>query len=223
MHGLKAVGAGAAAKKYDILSAMMAMALHKGGTDERRILRLMSLITTRYNWRTETLVMGQAEIARLWDVDTRTVKREMAVFRDLGWIVVKRAGARGRVGAYGINFDRILKASAPFWPAIGSDFEDRAVPMIAAPDPTVIKVNFAKPTGPGAWPEIAAMLAKDNAEVYQNWISKLAFKGIEGTTLVLAAPSEFLARYVGTHHQTWILRVARQADPTLTSLRLDCD
>jgi hypothetical protein len=48
----------------------------------------MALITMRYNWQRDELTTGQGEIAPLWSVDERTVKREMA-----------RSGPRRRPGS----------------------------------------------------------------------------------------------------------------------------
>ncbi|MEL6572502.1 MAG: hypothetical protein AAFQ64_12625, partial [Pseudomonadota bacterium] len=98
----KPVGRDAATKKYDILSALLAFGLQQDKHRQRLIMRLMALITTRYNWQRDELSMGQTEIAKLWAVDTRTVKREMAKLRSLGWLVEKRAAARGRVAVHGI-------------------------------------------------------------------------------------------------------------------------
>jgi hypothetical protein len=73
---------------------MGAAALSKGKHDQRRTLRLITLITARYNWMRDELAVGQREIARLWSVDERTVKREMALLRAQGWLNVKRQGAQ---------------------------------------------------------------------------------------------------------------------------------
>ena len=79
--GTSAVGRDAAVRKYDALSALMAFALAGDPNRQRLVLRLMALITTRYNWQRNELAMGQREIARLWCVDERTVKRDMARLR----------------------------------------------------------------------------------------------------------------------------------------------
>ena len=96
---------------------------------QRQVLRMMALITTRYNWQRDELTMGQAEIARLWSVDDRTVKREMARLRSQGWLVLKRQGARGRVSVYGMDLNRMLEDTRPAWPLIGADFIARLEPM----------------------------------------------------------------------------------------------
>ena len=119
MQVIRPVGREAAAKKYDILSAMMAHALAGDQHRQRLILRLMALITTRYNWQRNELATGQREIARLWCVDERTVKRDMARLRGLGWVQVKRAGARGRVSVLGLDLERIMLDTRPEWTHIG--------------------------------------------------------------------------------------------------------
>ena len=113
------VGREAASRKYDILSALMAFALAKDKHVQRQVMRIMALITTRYNWQRDELTMGQGEIARLWSVDDRTVKREMARLRAQGWLVLKRQGARGRVSVYGMDLNRMLEDTRPTWPLIG--------------------------------------------------------------------------------------------------------
>ncbi|MGJ8611841.1 MAG: hypothetical protein ACSHWY_12140, partial [Octadecabacter sp.] len=116
MLSTKAVGREAATRKYDILTALAAYALSRGKHDHRLVLRLMVLITARYNWSRDMLAVGQREIAQMWSVDERTVKREMAKLRALGWLVVKRQGVRGRVTEYGIDLDRLLDDTRDDWP-----------------------------------------------------------------------------------------------------------
>lgn len=116
------VGREAASRKYDVFSALMAFALSKDKHMQRQVLRIMAFITTRYNWQRDELTMGQGEIARLWSVDDRTVKREMARLRAHGWLVLKRQGVRGRVSVYGIDLNRMLEDTRPAWPLIGEDF-----------------------------------------------------------------------------------------------------
>ena len=107
---------------------MLAYGLSQDKHRQRLVMRLMALITTRYNWQRDELTMGQAEIAKLWSVDPRTVKREMAKLRSLGWLVEKRAAARGRVATHGIALDQIMVDTKPMWEAIGPDFVARVAP-----------------------------------------------------------------------------------------------
>ncbi len=76
----KLVGRDAAARKYDIITALGSYALAGSKHDHRIVLRFITLVTARYNWARNELAVGQREIARLWAVDERTVKREMARF-----------------------------------------------------------------------------------------------------------------------------------------------
>jgi len=109
MLSTKVVGRAAASRKYDILTALATYALARKKHEHRLVLRLISLVTARYNWQRDELAIGQREIARMWSVDERTVKREMAKLRGLGWLVVKRQGARGRVTEYGLDIAAILE------------------------------------------------------------------------------------------------------------------
>lgn len=147
MQVIRAVGREAAAKKYDLLSAMMAHGLAGDKHRQRLVLRLMALITTRYNWQRDELTIGQREIARLWCVDERTVKREMAKLRGLGWIEVKRQGARGRVSVLGLNLERILLDTKAEWPNVGPDFVERLAAGRPSPRPMLCPC-----TGPSRCP-----------------------------------------------------------------------
>ena len=101
----RATGRYAASLKYDVLTALGAYACGGDKHRQRLALRLMTLVTARYNWQDDTVTTGQREIAALWSVDERTVKREMARLREMGWLVLKRASTRGRVACYGLGLD----------------------------------------------------------------------------------------------------------------------
>ena len=118
----KPVGRGASARKYDLLTAMGAYALSQGKGPQRLVLRLITLVTARYNWARDELAVGQREIARLWSCDERTVKREMAKLRAMGWLIVRRQGVRGRVTEYSLAIDHILEDTRERWDAVGPDF-----------------------------------------------------------------------------------------------------
>jgi hypothetical protein len=141
MQKPKAVGPQAGARKYDILSALMAFALSQDKIVQRRVMRIMALITARYNWQRDELCVGQREIARMWSVDERTVKREMAVLRGLGWLVQKRKGARGRLSVYGIDLERMMEDTRPAWPLIGPDFVERVGGRPEAPESNVVPLR----------------------------------------------------------------------------------
>ena len=147
MQLIRPVGREAATKKYDVLSALMALALSADPHRQRLILRFLSLVTTRYNWQRNELAMGQREIARLWCVDERTVKREMARLRADGWVEVRRQGARGRVAVLAFAWERIMADTRAVWDNIGPDFVERAggaCGEAAAPPETTV-VPFRRP------------------------------------------------------------------------------
>lgn len=157
------VGRRAAARKYDILTALGAHALATGRSEQILALRLITLITARYNWGRDELTVGQREIARLWSVDERTVKREMAKLRGRGWLELLRAGARGRVAEYRLGIERLMQDTRPGWERVGPDFahrleetpaDDKVVPLplrgeVPPPDPRM--------AANGRWPAQCCM------------------------------------------------------------------
>lgn len=222
MQRIRAVGREAAAKKYDILSAMMAYALAGESQDQRLVLRLMALITTRYNWQLDELTIGQREIARLWCVDERTVKRDMARLRSSGWITVKRQGARGRVSVLGLDLDRIMLDTKPVWPNIGPDYVARMGAEASPADTTV--VPFRRPdiaAEEGTWGRARALLAAEDRSLFDAWFAALADGGTEGGSLTLIAPSRFHAAYLRTQLIERLRTAARRADPHITQVRIE--
>lgn len=215
------VGRGAAARKYDLLTALGAYALAQGKGPQRLVLRLMTLITARYNWARDELAVGQREIARLWACDERTVKREMAKLRGMGWLVVRRQGARGRVTEYGLAVERILLDTRPRWDDVGPDF---ALRMGAAPEPQVVPLPVR---GRVAAPDVAdgtewalarAVLHAEDEATYGAWVAALARDGRAGGRLVLRAPSRFHAAYVGTHLSGRILAACQTVDDAVAEI-----
>lgn len=223
MQVIKPVGRESAAKKYDILSAMMAHALAGDQHAQRLALRLMSLITTRYNWQKNELVMGQREIARLWCVDERTVKRDMARLKGLGWVVVRRQGARGRVSILGLDLERIMLDTRPAWPNIGEDYVARVGGVAeVAPDRTV--VPFRRPeiaVGEGIWGRARALLSGEDGALYDAWFAGLTDGGTEAGSLLLIAPSRFHATYIRTHLMARLQVAVRRCDPLIGQVRVE--
>ena len=212
MQVAKPVGREAAAKKYDMLSALLAHGLASEAGTQRLVLRLLALITSRYNWQRDELTVGQREIARLWCVDERTVKRDMARLRALGWVTVKRQGARGRVSVLGLDLARILGDTRPAWTNIGEDFVSRMTGREVEPAPAPNVVPFRReavagdPGALGAWGRMRALLQAEDAGVFEAWLAPLADLAEDGAEegrglLRLIAPSRFHATYVRTHLQ----------------------
>ncbi|MBV0892992.1 hypothetical protein KTN05_14225 [Paracoccus sp. Z118] len=238
MQVIRPVGREAASRKYDLLSALMAHGLAGDKHRQRLVLRLMALITTRYNWQRDELTMAQTEIARLWSVDERTVKRDMARLRALGWIVVKRQGARGRVSVLGLGLERLLLDTRPEWSNVGPDFVARLGGgdtdsagagqggEMGGDGPTVVPfrrpgagVEPAQMAAPGGiWAAARALLLAEDPAVFDAWLAPLAEAGIEDGQLVLLAPSRFHASYVLTNLRERLSTALRRADPTLAGV-----
>lgn len=213
------VGREAASRKYDILSALMAFALSRDKHVQRQILRVMALITTRYNWQRDELTMGQTEIARLWSVDDRTVKREMARLRSQGWLILKRQGARGRVSTYGMDLNRMLDDTRPAWPLIGEDFIGRLEPVEAAGQgaSNVVPLRAVHPpaTEGSLWAAAQASLHAEDTAIYGAWLHALTEAGLNANVLTLAAPTRFHAAYVATNLKDRLLAALRRVDPSV--------
>lgn len=216
------VGREAASRKYDLLSILMAHALAGDKHLQRQVLRLMALVTTRYNWQRDELTMGQGEIAKLWSVDERTVKREMARLRACDWLVLKRQGARGRVSVYGLNSGRILEDTKGSWLNIGEDLVARLAPGAAegqgASNVVPLRAVPAPGVGGTLWAAVQARLHSENPATYGAWYHQLTEAGVEGGCLMLAAPSLFHARYVEVNLKDRLLAAVRAVEPAIASL-----
>lgn len=219
----KAVGRNGAERKYDLLTILGAYALSQGKALQRQTLRLICLITARYNWQQDELSVGQTEIARLWSVDTRTVKREMAALRTRGWLIEKRAAARGRVTLYGLGTARILEDTRASWENVGPDLVARLVPAPQpAPDPgNVIPFpQAALPPVETLWGQIALVLSAEHPAAWRAWFAALQPCEAAPGALVLQAPSGFHASYVKTHLWGVLEGVARRLAPQLVSVEI---
>lgn len=219
----KLAGPGASVRKYDLITALGAHALSLGKHDQRLVLRFITLITARYNWARDELSIGQREIARLWSCNERTVKRDVAKLRALGWLVVKRQGARGRVTTYGIASDVMMEATRPIWPSVGPDF---ALRLEGAPAETVVpfpvKGTVKAPEIDAAteWGLARAILYTEDQGRFAAWIQGLERIGRAGGRLTLKAPSRFHAAYVQTHLEGVLLRACREVDGDVSAVEI---
>lgn len=212
----KAVGRNGATLKYDLISVLGAHGLAGGKAGQRVALRLISLITARYNWQTDELSVGQTEIARLWSVDTRTVKREMAQLRDCGWLIEKRAAARGRVTLYGLGIARIMVDTRWVWPMIGSDLVARLDgPAPDAPIGNVVAFPSLVPFDPSLWGRTKAAMQGLYPAIYGAWIAALTLESLTDGTAIFHAPSAFHATYVTTNLAEKLLAGLQSHDRTV--------
>lgn len=223
MQAIRAVGREAAAKKYDLLSAMMAHALAGDKHRQRLVLRLMVLITARYNWQRNELTVGQREVARLWCVDERTVKRDMSRLRALEWLEVKQLGARGRVSVLGLNIERILLDTRSEWPNIGPDFVERVGGVPSEQPGNVVPLHrgpVVAPSGEGVWSDACRRLADEDRVLYESWFAAMSEAGAEDGCLILVAPTRFHANYVQTHLSERMRNAVRRCDGSILRIRI---
>ncbi|WP_226628828.1 hypothetical protein [Alloyangia pacifica] len=224
MLATKAVGRNASALKYDLLTVMGAFALAQEKGRQVLVLRLMTLVTARYNWARDELAVGQREIARLWMVDERTVKREMAKLRAMGWLRVKRQGARGRVSEYSLAIERILEDSRGRWGDVGPDFEQRL--SGSEPDekvvPLPIKGKIPAPdlADDSDWGLAKAILHEEDPALYAAWFAALDRRERAGGRLVLGAPTRFHASYVASHLGARLLSACRGVDAGIDEVQV---
>lgn len=222
MRNARAVGRYAAAIKYDLLTALGSHACAGDKHLQRLVLRFITLIVARYNWQSDELAVGQAEIAALWSVDPRTVKRDLARLRDLGWIVVKRPAARGRVAVHGLQLELILLATSNDWSRVGSDFAGRmqAAPEDDSPTNIVPFPTVPAPTGQGTWAIAQTLLHRQSPSIYTSWFAPLVEQeGIPGT-LSLLAPSRFHSSFVTTHYLPRLTAAVHAVNPEIGSVEV---
>lgn len=212
MQARKVTGPDAGSRKYDILTALGCFALGAAPGLQRLVLRFLTLVTARYNWREGVLHVGQREIARLWSVDERTVKREMAKLRALGWITVESPARRGRVASYALDLAAIRAATRAAWPRVGPDFDERMRGEARSPTGATV-VPFPRPadaaetdgdarpeTASGGWADVRTLLQAEEPAIYVAWFEALRCGDGAGEGVTLVAPSSFHASYVRTHH-----------------------
>lgn len=227
MASVKPVGRSAAVRKYDLLTAMGVYALSQDKAVQRRILRLMTLITARYNWQRDELAVGQREMARMWFVDERTVKREMAQLKAMGWLVVRRQGARGRVTEYSLDISQIEAVTRPVWAEVGPDFAHRMTGG-DMPDSTVVPLPLRGTDVPPPdlaqgteWALAQSVLHREDSALYGAWLRALTRSGRAGGRLILKAPSRFHAAYVQTHLAGRVLAACRMVDAGLAEVVIE--
>ncbi len=207
MEQVKRVGPKAGALKYDLLTALTVMGLHGTPTEQTSLMRLCALITARYNWRMEEVSVGHAELARLWGVNERTVKREMKRLMHMGVLLCIRPGVRGRVGAYRLNYRRIYETSRNSWVSVGADFENRMIEVSG--EKTVVRVDFTQSpvsvpkavssVSDGTWGAVRRRLQSEHPALFENWFAKLVQDSRADHLLVLRASNGFVSRYIETH------------------------
>lgn len=213
MQTQRLTGIGASALKYDVLTALAVAGHHGTLKDQHSMARLCSLLTARYNWKRDEFCVGQREMARMWNVTERTVKRQLKHWLYEQVLICIRQGVRGRVGAYKLNLMRVFDITRPTWEHVGPDFAERMNAMDQPKSNTVVPVDFSagrsdqtppsaaevQLRGQGSWGTVSARLQVLYPDLHRTWFAQLRLRSEEGRAYVLRANSRFAAQYVETH------------------------
>jgi len=207
MDAKKLTGVKAGSLKYDLLTALAVSGLHLDARQQIATARLVALITARYNWRQDEFCVGQRDLARMWNVTERTVKREIKYWLDQRLVICKRQGVRGRVGAYRLNYAEIYRMSQPFWENVGPDFVERMAETNPVREAKVVAVDFRNPqvapeppeTDHQTWRAACQRMRQLHPEHYSNWLGALSYGTDDGRILVLNTQNRFVAHYIQTH------------------------
>ncbi|UWR24376.1 hypothetical protein [Sulfitobacter sp. S190] len=194
------------------MTAISLKGLHGEAHDALSMMRLLAVVTARYNWARDELSIGQKDMARMWGVTERTAKREVKRWLATGVVTCSRPGVRGRVAAYRINLRTLYNATADYWHTVGPDFVARMGAGQLDAAAKVVRVDFKaqqpssppRPTAP-EWAAASAYIQSAQPQVHASWIAPLEFVGDDGVTVRLRGPSPFTARYVETHHAKLIV------------------
>lgn len=232
MDPKRLTGPNAGSTKYDLITALSVMGLSGKPVLQTSMTRLIALVTARYNWLRDEVTVGQRDLAKMWSVDERTVKREMKRMVGSNILIKLRPGVRGRVAAYRLNYREIVLQSQPSWGKVGPDFKERMSGIYPQSEVKVVKVDFVtkeienktsskdseQRTG---WRQVRQKLRGDDLGTFQNWYDKLIFQSCCDGTLVLQAPNKFFGRYVETHLSKPLLAAAEHTFPDVRYLRIE--
>lgn len=202
-------GPGAGVVKYDLVTCLSVAGLNGPPVFQTSMMRLISLVTARYNWVEDELCVGQREMARMWSVNERTVKREIKRLTEAGVLICKRQGVKGRVAKHRLNIRRIVELSEPFWTLVGPDFEAR---MQERHGKVVTLRAYSRPSErpdetDTPWGRAMSRLSDADPSIYQSWFAKVEYRSYAQGVLTLATPTRFSERYISTH----LLRQLTQA------------
>ncbi|MEP5759975.1 MAG: DnaA N-terminal domain-containing protein [Litoreibacter sp.] len=215
MEAKRLVGPESGSLKYDLLTALSITGLHGSTTLQTSMTRLIAIVTARYNWRQDELTVGQRDMAKMWNVDERTVKREIKRLTLSQIIICKRPGVRGRVGAYKLNYPKIAELSRGSWPSVGPDFVSRMENQYPEKSQTVVHVDFVRPTSvddateSDPWKKVLNHLEAEQPMHFENWFQKLQFKSNVNGEIYIEAPNAFVSRYIESHLSQTLLRAVR--------------
>lgn len=230
MDPKRLTGPNAGSIKYDLITALSVTGMAGKPVLQTSMVRLIALVTARYNWFRDEVTVGQRDLAKMWSVDERTVKREMKRLVEAKILLKLRPGVRGRVAAYRLNYREIINLSQPSWENVGPDFVERMLTIYPQSDVKVVNVDFAakkiepdkSETGErGIWRSVRGDLRKSDPSIFESWYGKLVFIAYTNGTLVLRAPNRFIARYIETHLDKPLMVAARTEFEGMHTLRIE--
>ena len=228
-------GPRASVVKYDIVAAINGAGLAKASLSKDLAQRLTLLIVSRYNWLTNEISAGHMQLAMLWSVDLRRVKRVLAELRDIGVLAVKRAGRKGLVTVYSLDLSRIAAITRPYWNLLGADiaarldaaFPEKVAPVSALEAPSAAREDVAGDIGQQsnvvgiaevrrqrADPVRHALAQEISPPAFERWIKPLVHERRDDG-VVFTAASSFVANYVERQFGHRIERAIRQLFPDI--------
>lgn len=231
MQPHRIAGTEASSRKYDIITALGCHALACDKPTQRMVLRLITLMTARYNWRTGLLCVGQREMAMLWSVNERTVKREMAKLRARNWLIVDSPARRGKVASYRISLDQIFHETEASWARVGPDFDSRmrrdAGQGTTPSDRTVVQFPTSLTFPPSVitageteWLRARTILEAREPLLFRNWFDGLTRVDRQEGMVVLRALSSFHAQYLRSKLNHTLLAALSAADPAVEEIKI---
>lgn len=221
-----------AALKHALLAEIGRKACGWKVLGQRTGLRLMTLVAARYDWAADHLDCGLREIATLWQVDERTVKRELAKLRDLGWISLKRPAARGRNAVHQLEASAILDIETPE-PAAIETVEDTTRDIgntrneVVSSEMEQLESSIEESaevipfrSGQAIWRCLMNEMAQSHPGLHGSWLLELEARRDHDGTWVLGATSRFRAAYLTSHHLRLIRARLERHDPVLQGIEI---
>ncbi|SFP43484.1 hypothetical protein [Tranquillimonas alkanivorans] len=228
MQSRRITGVGAGVVKYDILTALSLIGLTGSPGFRTSMLRLISMVTSRYNWINDEVSVGQRDLARMWGVDERTVKREIKRLTAANLIVCTRPGVRGRVAAYRLNRAEVLRLSRDRWGDVGTDFADRMDGHAEDETPRVVKVDFGRKAqsaaaGQGTWAATRQRLEREDPALFGAWFQHVDCETFTRDAVVLTCAKRFVASYIETHLSARLMSAVEAELGPVDRLTIRCE
>ncbi len=217
-HSPGTSGPNSAVVKYDVISALTCVALTGARSQQTIIMRLINLITCRYNWRKNELSIGSKEVAELTFTSQRTAKRTLKALTDLRFLIVRLQGRKGRVTKYGLGITAIFEAAAPHTKPKYHQFCARIIADPLGASACVPPVDFkVEAQACQQWNAICAVIADKSQPLYVSWFADMVGSVTEGQ-LTVVCKTNFIQNYARTKLLPNIYGSAEAAGVELTKV-----